>query len=90
MIIFCLLAGFASKEFVQEAKPFWFIFWLGLTYIAGFYATSAMGDLRIAYLIIKDKPWYAWTPFDVFYPPLVDWNEIRRKVAEGEIDAEQD
>jgi hypothetical protein len=59
MIIFSLLAGFASKEFVQEAKPFWFIFWLGLTYIAGFYATSAVGDLRMAYLLIKDKPWYS-------------------------------
>jgi hypothetical protein len=89
-IIFCILAGFASKELVQEAKPFWFIFWLGLTYIAGFYATSAVGDLRLAYLLINNKPWYSGTPFDIFYYPLVDWNDVRHKIKEGEIDAEKD
>jgi hypothetical protein len=89
-IIFSLPAGFASRSVVQEGQVFWFVFWLGLTYIAGFYTSSTIGDLRQAYLLLKNKPWYAWTPFDIFYQPLMDWNEIRRKVAEGEIDAEQD
>lgn len=86
-ILFSLSAGFASKQLAQEGEVIGFIFWLGLTYIAGFYTMSTVGDLRQAYLLLKNKPWYGWTPFDVFYYPMVDWNEIRRKVAQGEIDA---
>lgn len=86
---FGLLAGFASRAVIQEGVAFWFIFWLTLTYLAGIYAGTTLGDLRRAYLLIRNQPWYSWTPFDFFFYPLVDWNEVRRRVARGEIDAEQ-
>src|SRR5688500_15210116 len=84
---FGLLAGFASRAVVQEGASFWFIFWLGLTYIAGLYAGTTLGDLRGAYLLIRSQLWYSWTPFDFFFYPLVDWNDIRQRVERGEVDA---
>jgi hypothetical protein len=90
VISFAVLTGFASKPLAQDGASFWFIFWLILTYTSGIYAASTLGDLRRAYLLVTGKPWYSWTPFDLLYQPLVDWNDIRRKIASGEIDAEQD
>lgn len=90
LISFIILAGFAAEYVVREGAFFWFIFWLTLTYIAGFYMCTAIGDLRQAYLLIFDKPWYGWTPFDFFFQPFVDWNDIRKKVTTGEIDDKQD
>jgi hypothetical protein len=90
LIIFALFTGFASEAVVREASSFWFIFWLTLTYTAAIYIGTTLGDLRRAYLLFFNKPWYGWTPFDFFFQPLVDWNEIRRKVAAGEIDDQQD
>ena len=83
LIIFALLAGFASEQAVREDSPFWFIFWFTLTYLAGIYVGTTLGDLRQVYLLILNKPWYGWTPFDIFFYPLVDWNEIRRKITAG-------
>jgi hypothetical protein len=88
--VFGLLAGFAAEAAVREGKLFWFIFWLALTYITGIYLGSTLVDLRRAYLLIVGKPWYSWTPFDILFQPLVDWDDIRRKVAKGEIDDQQD
>lgn len=84
VLIFALLAGFASEAVVREDSYFWFIFWLTLTYIASIYIGTTLRDLRQVYLLIFDKPWYGWTPFDIFFQPLIDWNEIRKKVATGE------
>jgi hypothetical protein len=77
---FGLLAGFASRAVVEEGASFWFVFWLGLTYTAGLYAGTTLGDLRRAYLSLRGQPWYSWTPFDFFFYPLVDWDEIRRRI----------
>ncbi len=88
--IFVILAGFASEQVVREGSFFWFIFWLGLSYIAGIYTGTTLGDLRRAYLLIFDKPWSSRTPFDFFFWPIVDWNDIRSQVASGEIDEPQD
>jgi hypothetical protein len=89
-IISGILSGFAIRGLIQEGQFFWFIFWLGLTHLAGFYMATTLGDLRQAYLLLTQKPWYSWTPFDFFFYPLVDWQDIRYRVAIGEIDAEQD
>jgi hypothetical protein len=82
--LFALLAGFASREAVREGAFFWFITWLVLIYITGIYIGTTLGDLRRAYLLVVDKPWYSWTPFDFFFLPVVDWNDIRQKAVEGE------
>ena len=87
---FAILAGFASEQVVRDGSFFWFIFWLTLAYIAGFYVCTAIGDLRRAYLLITKKPWYSWTPFDFFFLPFVNWDDVRKKVASGEIDDKQD
>jgi hypothetical protein len=89
-IIFALLAGFAAETAARDGAFFWFGFWLMLTYISAIYIGTTLGDLRRAYLLLFNKPWYDWTPFDIFFQPLIDWNDIRRKVAAGELDAEQD
>ena len=88
--IFAILAGLASNQVVREGRFFWFAFWLTLTHVAGIYAGTTIGDLRRAYLLLFNKPWYSWTPFDFCYWPIVDWDEIRTKVRTGEIDAKQD
>jgi hypothetical protein len=85
-LLFGLLAGLAAKPLVHEGRIFGFIFWLTLTHISGFYMTTGLGDLRQAYLLLTNKPWYSWTPFDFFFSPWVDWSEIRR-TAKGEHDA---
>jgi hypothetical protein len=63
----------------------WFIACLVATRIMGIYTDSAVGDLRNVYLLIRGKPWYSWTPFDPLFWPVVDWDEIRARVAAGEI-----
>ena len=89
LIGFAISAGFAAEQIVFEGKTFWFIFWMILTYLAGFYACTAIGDLRRAYLLIFDKPWHSWTPFDFLFRPFMDWNDIRKKVDAGEFDDKQ-
>lgn len=88
LISFGILAGFASEQVVHKESFFWFIFWVGLAYIASFYTCSAIGDLRQAYLLIFNKPWHSWTPFDFFFWPFVDWAEIRKKAVLEEVDDE--
>ncbi len=85
-----ILSSLAYGNALQHGEYGWFIVWTGLAFTAGLYAGTAIGDLRSAYLMIADKPWYSWTPFDIFYWPLVDWEEVRKKVVTGEIDAQQD
>lgn len=90
LTIFAILAGFAVGPAKHEGDYLWLIFWLGLTYLAGFYTCTTLGDLRQAYLLIFDKAWYEWTPFDFFFWPVVDWTAIRRQVQAGEIDEQPD
>ncbi|MDX1521223.1 MAG: DUF3267 domain-containing protein [Anaerolineae bacterium] len=90
LVVVSIFLGLAGEQVKREGTVFWFFVWLSIFYVAAIYLGSTIGDLRKAYLLIKNKPWYAWTPFDFFYQPLVDWNDIRHKVESGEIDAEQD
>ena len=85
-IICAILSGLAYGQAMRDASFFWFILWMGAALVMGFYAGTAITDLRQAYLLIFDKPWYGWTPFDIFFWPIVDWEEIREKVAAGLID----
>lgn len=85
-----VLSSFAYGHALHSHEYGWFIIWTGLAFIAGLYAGTAIGDLRNAYLVITQKPWYSRTPFDIFYWPVVDWEDVRKKVRRGEIDAQQD
>ncbi len=72
-----LLAGFTYGQALQNGSFFWFGFWLVSSLVMGLYAGTTIIDLRNAYLLLTDKPWHSWTPFDIFFWPVVDWNEIR-------------
>ena len=85
-----VLAGLAYGQALRQGSFFGFIFWTGFAFIMGLYASTAIGDLRHAYLSLTNKPWYSWTPFDFLYWPMLDWEKVRKKVNTGEIDAEQD
>jgi len=87
LTIFAILAGLASEQVVRQGIYGAFLFWCGGCLIATFYLSTTIGDLRRAYLLIVEKPWYSWTPFDFLYWPVVDWEDIRKKVSTGEIDA---
>jgi hypothetical protein len=78
-LIFGILSGLAYPDAVQRSSYFWFIFWTGLALITGSYAGTAIDDLRKAYLLIFKKPWYAWPPFDLFFWPVIDWSELRKR-----------
>lgn len=67
-----VLSGFAYRYGLQSGSYVWFIFLTGLALAAGGYAGTAIGDLRKAYLLILDKPWHSWTPFDIFFWPKVN------------------
>ena len=73
-----LLSAFAYREVMREDAIFGFVFWTVAALISGGYAGTAIGDLRKAYLLITRKPWYSWTPFDIFFWPVVDWSQIRK------------
>ncbi len=83
---FAIFAGLTAGQAVREGIWGRLLFWLTLTLTAGLYLGTTIGDLRRAYLLIFDKPWYSWTPFDFFFWPLVNWNEVREKAAKGDID----
>lgn len=85
-----ILSALAYGQALGSGNYGGFIFWTVLAFGTGIYAGTAIGDLRNAYLFITEKPWYSRTPFDIFFWPVVDWEEIRHKVASGEIDAQQD
>lgn len=85
-----VLSSFAYGYALQSGNYIWFIVWTGLAFVTGLYAGTAIGDLRNAYLVLTQKPWYSWTPFDIFYWPVIDWEETRKRVSNGEIDAQQD
>jgi hypothetical protein len=61
-VISGILSAFAYREVVREGILSGFLFWTFLALISGGYAGTAIGDLRKAYLLIFDKPWYRWTP----------------------------
>ena len=84
LIVFTILSGLAYSQALRSGSFFWFILWTSLAYVAGMYAGSTVGDLRRAYLLIFNKPWYSWTPFDFVYWPIVDWDKVREKVVSGE------
>jgi hypothetical protein len=79
-----VLSGFAYSYNLNGGSLFWFIFLTGLAVVSGSYAGTAIGDLRKAYLLILDKPWYSWTPFDIFFWPVVDWWAVRKRVTSRE------
>ncbi len=81
-----VLSGLAYGQALREGAFFWFFFWTALSLVTGSYAGTAAADLRRAYLLIFNKPWYSWTPFDIFYWPLVDWSEVRKEIAAKEKD----
>lgn len=84
-VIVCgLLSLFSYKTMLQGGSPWWFLGWTLAALIAGGYAGTTIGDLRKAYLLIVNKPWYSWTPFDLFFWPVVDWKEVRAKAVERE------
>lgn len=91
--IFCfvsgILSGLAYSYGLREGSFIWFIFLTGVALISGSYAGTAIGDLRKAYLLILNKPWHSWTPFDIFFWPVVDWSEVRKKIATEEQDDKQ-
>lgn len=86
MVIFGLLSTVAYGFALRGSSFFWFVLWTGLSLITGIYAGTAITDLRKAYLLILDKPWHSWTPFDIFFWPVVDWTEVRRKISVEEKD----
>ena len=51
------------------------------SFVMGVYTGTAIPDFRNAYLLIIDKPWHSQTPFDIFFWPIIDWEEIRKKVS---------
>ncbi|MCL4295584.1 MAG: DUF3267 domain-containing protein [Anaerolineae bacterium] len=60
--------------------PFAALFYGGLEWAIGLsvlfslpllYASTAIGDLRRAYLLLRDKPGSSSTPFDVFFWPVM-------------------
>ena len=87
-LLFIICAVLSAKAYLQVLQQsqvsFWFILWTGLALSSGMYAITAMTDLRKAYLLLFKKPWYSWTPFDLFFWPLVDWDKIRQKIASEE------
>ncbi len=89
VVLFAILAGFAAEQVVRQGQYFGFILWLSLTYLAGIYIGTTVGDLRKAYLLITGKPPHSQTPVDIFYWPFVDWNEVRANISEEQQDAEQ-
>lgn len=81
VVVLAFLAAFAAKAAVQEGLFFWFTVWLGLIYITSLYIGTTLGDLRRAYLLVTNKPWHSWTPFDFFFLPVISWDDIRREAA---------
>ena len=79
--VFGILSGLAYSYALRNGSFFWFILLTGLALVTGGYVGTSIGDLRQAYLLIFNKPWYSWTPFDIFFWPVIDWSEVRRKVA---------
>lgn len=80
-VVCTVLVGLIYSQVLRGASFFWFIFGLVLMQVIALYAGTTLVDLRRAYLFIFDKPWHSWTPFDIFFWPVVDWTEVRKKVA---------
>jgi hypothetical protein len=89
LVISGVLSGLAYGRALRGGTFFWFIFWTGSALVTGIYAGTAIPDLRKAYLLIFDKSWYSWTPFDFLYWPIIDWSEVRKNVAARENDDKQ-
>ncbi len=79
-----ILSGFAYRYGLEQNSFICFVILTTLALISGGYAGTAVGDLRQAYLLISGKAWYSWTPFDIFFWPVLNWSEVREK-----LDAEQ-
>jgi hypothetical protein len=88
-IICVVLAGLAYQETRQGRSIFWFLIGLGMMQILALYAGTTLVDLRNAYLLIVNKPWYSKTPLDLFFWPIVDWDEIRDKIPLEDENAKQ-
>jgi uncharacterized protein (DUF3820 family) len=85
-----VLSGLAYRYQLRDGSLGWFILLVGLALVFGSYAGTAIGDLRKAYLLLFDKPWHSWTPFDIFFWPVVNWTEVRKNVATKKKVNEQD
>lgn len=88
-VICTVLAGLAYPQPQQGGSLFWFIFWLILMQVMALYAGTTLLDLRRVYLLLVNKPWHSWTPFDLFFWPVVDWTEVRQKISSQENSDEQ-
>lgn len=84
-----ILAGLSYAQALRSGSFFWLGFWLVSSLVMGLYAGTTIIDLRNAYLLLTDKPWYSRTPFDIFFWPVVDWDEIRKNVSTEETDDKQ-
>lgn len=83
-LICAVASGLAFLQILCGGPIGWFILWTGLALVFGVYTGTATTDLRQAYLLVHNKPWYGWTPFDIFFWPFVDWDAIRKKEAAGQ------
>jgi len=84
-----ILTGLSYGQALRTGAFFWFGFWLVGSLVLGLYAGTTIIDLRNAYLLLTDKPWHSWTPFDIFFWPVVDWDEIRKNMSTEETDDKQ-
>lgn len=92
MVLFLVFVVLSSVGYIQAMRGggyVWLIIWTGLALLTGGYAGTAVGDLRQAYLLILNKPWLSWTPFDFFFLPFINWNDIRKEMEEDEVYVEQ-
>ncbi len=79
-LVSSILTGFAYRYGLDHGSFIWFAILTTTALVSGAYAGTAIGDLRQAYLLVLGKAWYSWTPFDIFFWPVVDWSEVRKKL----------
>jgi hypothetical protein len=66
--------------FIAKYKNLFWIFSLfTILQMSLLYLFTTLIDVRKAYLLIRNKPWQTWTPFDIFFWPAVSWDEIRKR-----------
>lgn len=85
-----VLSGFAYRYGLDHGYFLWFIILTIVALMSGAYAGTAIGDLRQAYLLITGKALYSWTPFDIFFWPVVNWSEVRGKLTAEQQNDKQD
>jgi hypothetical protein len=87
-VICTILVGLIYGQGVRDGSFGLFIFGLIVMQILALYTGTTLVDLRRAYLLVFNKPWHSWTPFDIFFWPVVDWAEIRKRMASEKHDTQ--